>query len=55
MKNNFEMTATQDIIKEIKKTEIELSVITHKVKELRKAAKMSQRTLAMELRLIAHT
>ena len=31
MKNNFEMTATQDIIKEIKKTEIELSVI-NKVK-----------------------
>ena len=50
MKNNFEMTATQDIMKEIKKTEIELSVI-NKVKELRKAAKMSQRKLAMELRL----
>ena len=44
------MVAIQDVIEDVKKTEIELFVI-NKVKEFRKAAKMSQRKLSMELRL----
>ena len=44
------MVAMQDVKEDIKKTEIELFVI-NKVKEFRKAAKMSQRKLSMELRL----
>ena len=44
------MVAIQDVIEDVKLTEIELFVI-NKVKEFRKAAKMSQRKLSMELRL----
>ena len=44
------MTAIQDVTEDVKKTEIELFVI-NKVKEFRKAARMSQRKLSMELRL----
>ena len=40
------MVAMQDVKEDIKKTEIELFVI-NKVKEFRKAAKMSQRKLSM--------
>lgn len=44
------MIAKRDVTEDVKKTEIELFVI-NKVKEFRKAAKLSQRKLSMELRL----